>query len=98
MQIGELLRDSEQGLELDVMVSPNARRAAIGEIDHWRKRLVVKVKAPPEGGRANRELEEFLSTFFSCKVVVARGHTDRHKTVVLHCDRGQAEKAWEGRE
>jgi uncharacterized protein (TIGR00251 family) len=69
--------------ELDVVVSPGASRTAIAGVDTWRNRLQVKVRAPPEGGRANAELEEFLGCALGARAQVTRGHTTRMKTVAV---------------
>ena len=44
--------------------------------------LVVKVSAPPEGGRANRELVKFLKKHFKAKKVeIVKGEKSRVKIV-----------------
>jgi uncharacterized protein (TIGR00251 family) len=77
----EALRVVEGGVELDIMVTPNARKAQVGEVDAWRKRLIIKVQALPTEGRANRAVVDLLSDLFGVKVEIVRGHTDRQKTV-----------------
>lgn len=84
MELVEILRAKGDATEIDVLVSPGASRTAVTGVDVWRKRLQVKVRAPPEGGRANEELEEFLTGVIGAKVEVARGHTARMKTLVAH--------------
>jgi uncharacterized protein (TIGR00251 family) len=79
------VRSTDHGVELDVHVSPGASRSELGAYDQWRKRLIVKVKAPPEDGKANRELERLLGDAFGCRAEVLRGHTIRDKTVHLDC-------------
>jgi len=44
------------GVEIDVLVSPKSGKSEVEGFDEWRNRLVVKLKAPPEKGEANREL------------------------------------------
>lgn len=79
----EVLRPVKGGAELDIMVTPNARKAQVGEVDPWRKRLVVKVAELPTEGRANEAVVNLLSTVFGTRVEIIRGHTDRHKTVLV---------------
>jgi len=44
--------------------------------------LVVRVAAPPEGGKANRELLKLLKKYFKAKKVeIVKGHTSRMKVV-----------------
>lgn len=49
--------------------------------------LKIKVTAPPVDAAANQALVELLAARLGCsrgKVVLIRGHTSRHKTVLLH--------------
>jgi uncharacterized protein len=54
-QAGDWLTSRQDGVRLSVKVRPRAARAAIGgvEVEGERAHLVVKVAAPPEGGKAN---------------------------------------------
>jgi uncharacterized protein (TIGR00251 family) len=67
-----------------IHVTPKAAR---NEVDGWRGgELVVRVTAPPEGGKANaavcRVLAQALGTSKS-SVRVVKGETSRHKLVEL---------------
>ena len=88
VQLAAAVRQVGPGSEIDIMVSPNAKRCEIGEVDEWRKRLVVKVSAPPEGGRANREVEELFSEVLQTKAVIVQGHTNRMKVVQVPLEKG----------
>lgn len=82
----EVLRSVKGGVEIDIMVTPNAKRPQVGEVDEWRKRLVVKVQALPTEGRANKAVVDLLSEMLGVRVEIVRGHTDRHKTVMVPLD------------
>ena len=46
--------------------------------------LVVRVREPPKGGRANRRVIELLSEYFGVpksKVEIVRGHRSREKVI-----------------
>lgn len=88
MKVSEIVRPVEGGCELDVQVSPRASRSGPEAVDPWRRALVVRVRAPPLDGRANREVEEVLSASTGAECTVVRGHTSRQKTVFF---RGDAE-------
>jgi len=48
--------------------------------------LRVRVAAPPVKGKANRELLALLSQFLNVNqgaLTITRGHTSRHKTIVV---------------
>lgn len=70
--------------KLTVRVNPNtSSRSAQWREDH----LKVNLKSPPEEGRANEELIEFLSDLFnhdSQQVELINGHRNSQKTVMLH--------------
>ncbi len=96
MHPGDILRETDRGTELDVSVVPHSSRAGIEEIDPWRKRLVVKVRAMPKNGKANKELCDILTEIFSVSVALARGETSRSKTVVIPLDRESVSAILEG--
>ncbi len=96
MDLSKCLRPSADGSEMDIMVTPNSTSPGVQDVDPWRHRLVVKVRAPPEGGRANEEVEELLSSAIGAKVTVSRGHTQRMKIVRIHASEDIVKKALGG--
>ena len=89
MDPSKCLRRSGDGTELDIIVTPNSIAPGVQEVNPWRHRLVVKVRAPPEAGKANEEVEELLGSTFGASVTVVRGHTQRMKVVYVQapCDK-----------
>ncbi|MBE8539545.1 DUF167 family protein [Geoglobus acetivorans] len=73
-----------EGVRIKVHVSPRSKRAEIAGYDEWKKALLVKVRSPPEGGKANREVEELLSEFFNARVEIVSGHRSRDKHAVVY--------------
>lgn len=77
---------------LRVRVTPGAKRVGVG--GKWDgpdgdARLIVKVAAPPEKGKANRAAVEALAKAFGLPksaVRVTAGDTDRLKTLALDGD------------
>jgi uncharacterized protein (TIGR00251 family) len=69
---------------LSVKVTPNAGR---NEISGFKEGiLLVKVAAPPERGKANKELIDFLAEKLGIKksaVLITKGQTSRHKTIII---------------
>lgn len=79
------LRETSGGTLLLVKCQPRASRneisAPLGD------ELKIKVTAPPVDAAANAALVKFLAEKLDCprgKVELLRGHTSRHKTVMLH--------------
>lgn len=77
------LRQTGDGVLLDVVVRPGARETRIVGFDAGRGALRVDVAAPPERGRANRELLALLSKTVGGDVTLSRGASSRRKTVAV---------------
>lgn len=79
------LRETSGGTLLSVKLQPRASRNEIGA--PLGDELKIKVTAPPVDAAANQALVEFLAEKLDCprgKVELIRGHTSRHKIVMLH--------------
>lgn len=86
MDFSEAVRRMPYGAEVDLLVSPGSDRSALEGVDPWRKRIIVRVRAKPLEGKANREAEELISEITGCRTEVVRGQTSRQKTVAVHGD------------
>ncbi|MGA7270282.1 MAG: DUF167 domain-containing protein [Acidimicrobiia bacterium] len=69
------------GAVLSCWVVPGASRSEISGIHG--SALKVRVSAPPQAGRANRELVRVLEAAFECRCRLLSGETRRHKRVLL---------------
>ena len=79
------LRETSGGTLLSVKLQPRASRNEIGE--PLGNELKVKVTAPPVDSAANEALIAFLAEKLNCpraRVELVRGHTSRHKTLLIH--------------
>ncbi len=79
------LRETAGGTLLSVKLQPRASKNEIGA--PLGDELKIKVTAPPVDAAANQALVEFLAEKLGCsrgKVELLRGHTSRHKTLMLH--------------
>jgi uncharacterized protein (TIGR00251 family) len=78
------LRAHADGVLLSVKLQPRASKNEIGApLDG---ELKIKVTAPPVDAAANEALVKFLAEQLDCprnKVELIRGHTSRHKTIML---------------
>ena len=83
MDVSDASRQVDGGLEVDISVSPRSDRSGTEGVDEWRKRLIVRVKAPPLDGRANKEVEELFRKVTGCRSEVIRGQTSRQKTILV---------------
>jgi uncharacterized protein (TIGR00251 family) len=74
----------QHNARLAVKVTPNASR---NEITGFRDGVLqVKVVAPPEKGKANKELIDFLAERLGVKksaVLIIKGQTNRYKSIII---------------
>ena len=76
--------DSRGRVRIKVKVRPGAPRTKIVGVDA--ERLAMDIAAPPERGKANRELIRFLARTLGVSkdaIRISAGESDRHKTVVI---------------
>lgn len=78
-----MIEKSREGVILKIYVQPRAERTEIYEVDEWRGRLKVRIRAPPVGGKANREVEKFFSKILRAQVSIIRGVTSREKDLLI---------------
>lgn len=79
------IRVQENGILLSVKLQPRASRNEIG--DALGAELRIKVTAPPVDAAANEALIALLAKTLNCprgKVELLRGHTSRHKTIMIY--------------
>ena len=95
MDFSKAVRVTKEGTEIDVLVSPHSNSTGIQGIDGWRGRIIVKIRAPPEAGKANKELLELFSGLLG-KAELGRGSTNRMKTIVVRMGREDVLRILEG--
>lgn len=64
---------------IHVLVKPNARKTEILSYDEATDTYTVAIKAPPQDGKANAELERFMSKLAREPFVVKVGKTSKRK-------------------
>jgi uncharacterized protein len=80
-----LITPTRDGIRLNLKVSPGARRTSIAGT-YGEDTIRLKVSAPLKEGRANSEIERFLSSLLGVPrsdVAVTRGASSRNKVVVV---------------
>ncbi len=76
------LRGGADGIYLEVRARPGARQPGITGVHDGA--LKVALKSPPEGGKANAELTDYLAEILALRrdqVTLARGAASRKKSV-----------------
>ena len=66
-----------------VNVKPNSSKNEIVDFDKENKILTVRIAAPPEKDKANKELIKFLSKKFKKRVKIVKGLKSRKKIISL---------------
>jgi hypothetical protein len=83
--LATFLRETSGGTLLAVKLQPRAAKNEIGPA--LGDELKIKVTAPPVEAAANEALLKLLAETLDCsrgRVELLRGHTARHKTILLH--------------
>lgn len=78
-----MLKETKEGLILQIRISPNASK---NEIIKENNSLKVKITAQPIDGKANKALIEFLSKQFKVSKTsfeIIRGETSKDKTILV---------------
>jgi uncharacterized protein (TIGR00251 family) len=81
-QAASWLSWDSNSVTVQVVARPGASRQGIVRVEP--RGLVVALNSPPEKGRANDELIDFLARTASVPrstITIARGDTSRHKTI-----------------
>ena len=82
----DALKEVRDGVIISLDVSPGARKTEFFGYNQWRKSVNVRIKAPPKGGKANKELIKFLENTFKTNVEIVSGLTSSQKTVLIKKD------------
>ncbi len=83
--VAEAVRETSEGILIDVAVRAGARETRVTGYDRWRRAVTVDLAAVPRRGEANRALEAFVESLGGrqCAATVVRGATSRRKTVLV---------------
>ncbi len=82
----DAIRQTDDGVILDLEISAGAKETALHGYNPWRKRIEVKLSERAQKGKANAELVSFLSGLFqvnSTNVRIVKGLTSSKKTVKI---------------
>lgn len=78
-----MLRETNDGLVLNLRISPNASKNEIIKTD---ESLKLKITAQPIDGKANKALIEYLSKLFKVpksSFEIIKGQTSKDKTILI---------------
>ncbi|MCD1294487.1 YggU family protein [Methanocella sp. CWC-04] len=85
MSFEDAIKPVKDGVVIDFEVTPGAKNPAMPSgYNVWRKRIEVKLRSPPEKGKANEELISALSGLLNVKaayIEIMSGSTNQWKSI-----------------
>jgi uncharacterized protein (TIGR00251 family) len=82
----EAVRQTSEGVVLDLEISPGAKENAVRGYNPWRKRIEVRLSERAQKGKANEQLISFLSDLFhinSRDVRIITGPANSKKSLLI---------------
>jgi len=82
----DAVRQTSEGVVLDLEISPGAKKTAVHGYNPWRKRIEVRLSERAQKGKANEQLISFLSDLFhvnSRDVRIITGSTNSKKSLLI---------------
>jgi uncharacterized protein len=82
----DAVRQTGEGIVLDLDISPGAKATCIHGYNPWRKRIEVRLSERAQKGKANEQLISFLSDLFhvnSRDVRIITGSTNSKKSLLI---------------
>jgi uncharacterized protein (TIGR00251 family) len=78
--------------EIAAKIIPQSSSFSIGKTNEWTREITLHVKAPPQNGRANREIENELKRLLGIQAEIVSGHKSPHKKIRFHAPIGEVEQ------
>ncbi len=82
----DAVRQTGDGVVLDLEISPGAKETAVHGYNPWRKRIEVRLSERAQKGKANEQLISFISGLFNVNsrdVRIITGSTNSKKSVLI---------------
>lgn len=80
----QAVKESEEGVLVDIVVSPKSGKFEIAGYNEWRKAIEVKIKAVPQKGKANKEIIKEFFRLTGKPVEIVSGHKSHQKTIKIY--------------
>jgi uncharacterized protein (TIGR00251 family) len=77
------IKEIEDGILVDIEVSPNASKFEITGYNTWRERIEIRIKAVPQKGKANKEIIKEFSKLTKNDVEIISGLKSHQKTLKI---------------
>ncbi len=86
-EVVESIEVGDQGVYLDVSVSPDSSSSEITGVNPWRNQLEVSIKERAQNGEANQALIELFAETLNLskkKIKIVRGKTTKSKRIYFN--------------
>lgn len=78
------IREISGNIYLNIEVSPNSKEFAIYAYNTWRNRFQIRIKSPPQKGKANKEIIKEFSNIFKKDIEIDKGDKSSQKTLIIY--------------
>jgi uncharacterized protein (TIGR00251 family) len=78
------LKETEDGILIDIEVSPNSAKFVISGYNEWRDEINVRITSAPQKGKANKEIIKEFSKLTKAPVEIVSGLKSHHKTLKVY--------------
>jgi uncharacterized protein len=78
------LKETEDGVLVNIDVSPNSSKFEISGYDEWRDEILVRITSIPQKGKANKEIVKEFNKLTQARVEIVSGLKSRHKTLKIY--------------
>lgn len=78
------VKETEDGVLVNIEISPNSSKFGISGYDEWRDEIQVKITSIPQKGKANKEIIKEFSKLTNSKVEIVSGLKSQHKTLKVY--------------
>ncbi|MBI5680672.1 MAG: YggU family protein [Methanobacterium sp.] len=78
------LTETEDGVLVDIEVSPKSKKFEIVGYNEWREKIEIRLKSPPLKGKANKEIVNEFEKITKSHVEIVSGFKSQHKTLKIY--------------
>jgi uncharacterized protein (TIGR00251 family) len=78
------LKETEDGVLVNIDVSTNSSKFEISGYDDWRDEIQVRITSIPQKGKANKEIIKEFTKLTGSRVEIVSGLKSRHKTLKIY--------------
>ncbi len=78
------VKETEDGVLVNIEISPNSAKFEISGYDEWRDEIQVRITSIPQKGKANKEIIKEFSKLTQASVEIVSGLKSKHKTLKVN--------------